>query len=179
MQNNNELDDILGGLKSKVKLVEPNSGHEKRFSQKLEKLPKKEKVYKMLFVRKLAIAASLVAIFTAGFWYINTQQQPNEIKVEAAQMEYYFTNLVNNELERLEQNKNPETNAIIDEAVFKINELEGEYKELEKLFNQDINPRFILNEMLNNFQLRIDLIQDVLQQLEKQNNNNINYETQI
>jgi phage shock protein A len=69
---------------------------------------------------------------------------------------------------------------VIEEALEQVEELEDDYKNFVKELNNNGNSRKIINAMIKNYQQRLDILENVLQQIEQiKNPNNINNEIYI
>jgi hypothetical protein len=66
----------------------------------------------------------------------------------------------------LEGARTPKTKKIIDDTMVQLNKLDANYKVLEQDLLDGGNSKLILSAMITNFQTRIDLLQDVLDQVE-------------
>ena len=98
------------------------------------------------------------------------------ISPELSQTQDYFTTAINNELASLNNERTPETETIIKDALEQINLLEIEYENLKIDLTESGDDKRVIYAMISNFQNRIDLLQNVLKQIEevKQLNNNNN-----
>ena len=66
----------------------------------------------------------------------------------------------------LKQEKSPETAKLVDDTLAKLDELQSDYENLEKELINGGNSKMILNAMITNFQIRIDLLEEVLANVE-------------
>jgi DNA repair exonuclease SbcCD ATPase subunit len=156
----------------------PPSGHIERFEHKLNSPSNQNKTS----WRWLSAAASVVLVL--GFWLgSNHQKQPLDLADVSPKMEEvqdYFVSTIHQELKTLEKNRNLETETVIEEALEQLEELEDDYKNFVKELNNNGNSRKIINAMIKNYQQRLDILENVLQQIEQiKNPNNINNEIYI
>ncbi len=158
----------------------PDNGHQERF---LEKLNQSKGVVgitekKRNWWRPLSIAASILVICALGFQLAqnsgNIKEQIVEISPEVSQTEFYFASLIEEQVQQLKEIKSPETAQLVDDTLKQINRLEGDYKNLEQALVSGGDSKLILNAMINNFQTRIDLLQEVLNTIESIKN--LNYQ---
>ena len=167
------IDKLFNTLKRTFDIEEPLRGHELRFLEKLNstddiktKAPKKN--YNGLF---FAIAASFIVLFGLGIVFINNTpsipEQVVEISPEISKTEFYFANVIQQEINKLEKEKSPETKKIIEDTMIQLTKLESDYKNLELDLINGGNSKFILSAMITNFQTRIDLLQEVLNQVDE------------
>ena len=166
------IDQLFNTLQGTFDTEEPSTGHELRFLEKLN-TPGQEKVK----VRKknnhsvfFAIAASFIVVFGLGMVFFNNApsipEQVVEISPEISKTEFYFANVIQQEISKLESEKTPETKKIIEDTMIQLNKLEKNYKNLELDLLNGGNSKFILSAMIINFQTRIDLLQEVLNQVD-------------
>jgi len=150
---------------------EPQSGHLKRFENKLNSNVKTDKTS----WKWLSVAASVILVF--GFWLgSNHQKQQIELADVSPKMEEvqnYFVNTIYNNLKNIESSRNLETETIIEEALDQLEDLEEEYIIFLTELNIAENQSKIINAMIQNYQQRIKVLDNVLQQIEKIKNNNL------
>ncbi|WP_158976323.1 hypothetical protein [Cellulophaga sp. L1A9] len=167
------IDDLFEHLKGGWDTEEPKNGHELRFLEKLntindvKSLPvKKGNSFKFLF-----IAASLLLVFGLGFLFVNQSYSINEqvvaLSPEISNTEFYFANVIEQEVKKLQNENSPETKKIVDDTMIQLSKLEKNYKSIERDLINGGNSKLILSAMIVNFQTRIDLLDDVLQQIEE------------
>ena len=149
---------------------EPHSGHLERFERKLN-IPTKERKTSWKW---LSVAASVVLVL--GFWLGSNHQKQQfdlaDVSPKMEEVQTYFVSTINQELKTLEKNRNLETETIIEEALEELEELEDNYKNFVKELNNDGNSRKIINAMIRNYQQRLDILENVLQQIEDIKNPN-------
>jgi len=177
-----KIESLFENLKSEFDIEEPSVGHELRFISKLEGKqakvvrvnPEKSSFWKPL----LSIAASLVLLLAISTVVLKKSQVKDlaSISPELSQTQDYFTSAINNELASLNNERSPETETIIKDALEQINLLEIEYENLKIDLTESGDDKRVIYAMISNFQNRIDLLQNVLKQIEevKQLNNNNN-----
>jgi uncharacterized protein YsxB (DUF464 family) len=170
------LDQLFKELQGSFDLKEPEKGHEERFLKKLKggnsevtgvvDLTKKKKSW----LRPLSVAASLVVLVSIGLSLFDTaptiDEQVTEISPEVSQTQFYFASLIEEQIRELEKSSSPETQQIIDDTMVQLQRLETNYQKLEQDLVQGGNSKLILSAMVTNFQTRIDLLKDVIDQIE-------------
>lgn len=166
------LDNLFDTLKGTFDTKEPQGGHQARFLEKLQasqgivSIQKK----KNSWWRPLSIAASVLVLLGIGFNVLNTStsidQQVAEISPEVSQTQFYFASLVEEQVKQLENESTPETKKIIEDTMVQLGKLDTNYKTLEQDLLNGGNSKLILSAMITNFQTRIDLLQNVLNQVE-------------
>lgn len=166
------LDELFDRLHGQFDHEEPGSGHQERFLEKLNQskgvvtLPqRKNRLWK-----PLSIAASVAVICLLGFQFFSTEpsikEQVVEIAPEVSQTEFYFASLIEEQIQELKDSKSPETARLVDDTLFQLDKLEENYSTLEQELINGGDSKIILNAMITNFQTRIDLLKEVLQNID-------------
>lgn len=165
------LENLFERLQGDFDFEEPRVGHQERFLEKMNQahgvvsLSRKRNWWK-----PLSIAASIALICVLGLQLYSTEpsikEQVVEIAPEVSETEFYFANLIEEQVQLLRQEKSPETAKLVDDALLKLGELESDYEALEQELVNGGNSKMILNAMINNFQIRIELLKEVLANVE-------------
>ena len=169
---------------------EPATGHKKRFLEKLEeqnsqskKLDKGSRI-RGLWAPMLSVAAILAIAFMvfAGFFNENSFKNQGDLANVSPQMKetkQFYTQLIETELETLKAENVPGTEAIVKDALTQLEKLETEYEKLQKDLRNSGQDKRVIYAMISNFQQRIDLLKQVLNQIENikslKNQSNENY----
>ncbi|ALM06696.1 hypothetical protein SB49_01900 [Sediminicola sp. YIK13] len=166
------LETIFNNLKGSFDKEEPAIGHEARFLKKLNKRSERSRrSWGQGIWKPLLMAASIALLIAIGFGYFiekpTTDQQIAKISPEASKTEFYFANLINEQTKLLQSESSPETKQMVEDAMFQLKKLEKDYKKMEQDLLNGGNSKFILSAMVTNFQTRISLLQEVLQQIEQ------------
>ncbi|MEX0316062.1 MAG: hypothetical protein AB3N18_17920 [Allomuricauda sp.] len=166
------LEQLFERLQDSFDLGEPKSGHQDRFLEKLNQskgvvtLSKKRTTW----WKPLSIAASIVLICALGLKIFTNppsiKEQVVEIAPEVSKTEFYFANLIEEQVQELKQMKSPETAQLVDDTLLQLKKLEDNYQTLEQELVNGGNSKIILNAMITNFQTRIDLLKEVLTNIE-------------
>jgi len=172
MMENENLEKLFERLQGSFDVEEPAAGHELRFLEKMNaaqgvvQLPSKRKSW----WKPLSIAASVLVLCTLGIGLYNnsatTEDKVAEISPEVSNTQFYFANLIEQQVRELESKSTPETEKIIADTMAQLKKLETNYGKLEQDLLNGGNSQLILSAMITNFQTRIDLLQDVLNQIE-------------
>lgn len=183
-----DLENLFNTLNGSFDTEEPQEGHTVRFLEKLESLGNHDTIgvtekKQNLWLRPLAIAASIAIIFSLGVIIQknmpSTQEQLAEISPEAANTEFYFASIIEEQVKTLQQENIPETQQMVDDTMDQLQKLQIDYSRLEKDLLAGGNGKMILRAMITNFQTRIDLLEEVLVKIENIKNikqsNNENY----
>ncbi len=181
---NKDFDELFDGLNFDIE--EPHAGHEDRFFKKLHDSSggKKSGKVRKLWSPFMGIAAGfLLALFLVFEFSNPAQANTNElasISPEMKQTQEFYTGLIERELNTLEAEKSPETAAIIEDAMAQMEKLEAEYNKLKNDLGQSGKDNRVIHAMISNFQQRIDLLNNVLEQIETiKKLKNINHENNI
>ncbi len=180
--NKDLLDNLFEGLQNQFDTEEPVSGHRERFLNKLQqqKAPAShgsKSLYKWL--RPWGIAASIALLFGIGWGLLNHQEvvESGVVSSEVEEAQYYFASVIEQQMEQIQKEATPETQLLVEDAMIQMKKLEENYNQLEKDLENTGNTELILNAMITNFQTRINLLQDVMEnikqvkELKKENNN--------
>ena len=109
----------------------PESGHEKRFLEKLQvtKLKKRNWI-------PLSLVASLFLSFGVMlYFYSNSQQEEIQLSPQVQETQDYFSSVIQSELKNLKEQKNPMTKVLITDALHEMKKLETDYEKLKKEIN--------------------------------------------
>ncbi|MEC3965761.1 hypothetical protein [Flagellimonas halotolerans] len=169
--NKDNLDRLFERLHGAFDVAEPQSGHQERFLEKLDKdqgtiVPNE----RISWWKPLSIAASIALMALLGYQAFGPQpsikQQVTKIAPEVSQTEFYFANLIEEQVEELKEEKTPETAQLVDDTLAQLEKLDKDYETLEQDLVNGGDSKIILSAMITNFQTRIDLIKEVLSQIE-------------
>lgn len=179
------IDQLFDKLQGTFDKEEPQEGHQLKFLEKLQASQGVVSIHKKKnsWWRPVSIAASVAILLGIGFSMSNTSptinQQIAEISPEVSQTQFHFASLIDEQVKELESQSTPETKKIIDDTIIQLSKLDTNYKILEQDLLNGGNSQLILSAMITNFQTRIDLLQDVLDQVENiknlKNYNDENY----
>ncbi len=167
-----KLNQLFDRLQGQFDLEEPHIGHQDRFLEKLNQNSGTVSINrkKTNWWKPLSIAASIAIIGVLAFQVLGTKpsldEQLVEISPEASQTEFYFANLIEEQVTLLKNEKSPETAQLVDDTLLQLKKLEKDYRGLEQDLVNGGDSKIILNAMIFNFQTRIDLLKDVLSQIE-------------
>ncbi len=166
------IDLLFGNLKDEFDVELPNIGHQERFLTKLNSLDAKVKgtkpAYFELWKPLMAVAATIVVCFSL-ITFLN--QQPEQkglasVSPELSKTQDFFTSTIKNELDYLNKERTPETQALIDDAMKQLKILEDDYESLKKDLTESGNDKRVIYAMISNFQNRIELLQNVMERIE-------------
>lgn len=154
-----------------------------------QNLPKKEiKANKKVsfFSYKWNVAASIVCIMTVGVLgyfvgqnntkdnaiakteKVNEAQYPlSQVSTEIAEVEKYYITQINAKI------KESKTLKINPENFSELEILKSEFEELKKEMNNNIDKELIIEAMIDNYKLRLSILNDILGEIKNQKENNV------
>ncbi len=164
-----DIEQLIDKLQGDFDTKEPTEGHQQRFLEKLQASQGAVSIQKKTWWKPLSIAASIALFLAVGFGIYSSsptrKEQLAEISSEVSQTQFYFASLIEEQVKQLESENTPETKKIIDDTLGQLQKLDDNYKFLEQELLNGGNSKLILRAMVTNFQTRIDLLQDVLNQI--------------
>lgn len=165
------IDDLFKNLAGSFDIESPNEGHEHRFLEKLNIKKEIKTIPERKIYKYLSIAASLILFMSLSYFYFlsspSMDEQVVKISPEISKTEFYFANIIEQEVSKLQNENSPATKKIIEDTMVQLTKLEKDYTKLEKDLINGGNSKLILSAMITNFQTRIDLLADVLQQIDE------------
>ena len=145
-------------------IYEPHSGHLYRFEKKLTK----KKAVKISW-KWFSVAASVVLLI--GFWLGNLQQKKifdlADISPKMKEVQQYFVVTINQEIKEIERYRSLNTEKIIERALDELEELEDNYQVFVNDLSKNGNQRRIVRAMINNYQQRLHILQNLLDAIEQ------------
>ncbi len=156
-------------------------GHEDRFFSKLDRELPKDPPKKKVFSLWMQIAASVVVAVGLSFYYLNSNEGPvdsdekvtvvdrdtpnigvqgislGDLSPDLKKIETYYTTNINLQLSELADD--PGNKELVDSYMDRLAELNKEYHRLNQELN-DLGPNDqTINALINNLQLRLQLLQ--------------------
>ena len=167
----NTLDDLFKNLENDFDIETPDAGHESRFLEKLNKGKTPIKITrskKTIWRPFIGIAASILLLLTL---VIGTQRgdESRDLASVSPKMEetqHFFNLTINEELNKLKAAASPETKNLIEDALKQIEILENDYTKLKTDLTQSNDDNRVIYAMISNFQNRINILQNTLNQIE-------------
>jgi hypothetical protein len=161
------LEEKIKYLNGQFDFEEPNIGHFNRFESRLKQQSNKPKRKP---IKRFALIASVVVLFISiGVISIKNNSNNNIVNPEFQQTEFYFSQVIKEELKKIDTQKNSENKKIINDAFLQIKKLENDYKTLQKDLINTQNKKPIIYAMLENYQQRINILQNLINTLEQFN----------
>lgn len=167
------IDQVFKRLEGRLDTATPSTDHKANFLVKLQDqtavVPLTDKTKMNQWLRPLLIAASIILI--AGF--IFTKLGPTDLPKELADVspamqetQDFFTKTIARELFDIKENMTPENQKMVEDAVQQLELLEKEYNHLKEDLSESGEDKRVIYAMIDNFQNRIDLLQNVVEQMD-------------
>ena len=83
-----------------------------------------------------------------------------------ANTQSFFTSAIAEELEKIDGERTPETEALIKDAMLQMEILETQYKQLKIDLTESGNDKRVIHAMIDNFWNRINILKTVLENIE-------------
>ncbi|TCI90719.1 hypothetical protein [Tenacibaculum sp. M341] len=147
-------------LNNDFDIYEPHSGHEDRFLKKLEAKKNNKNHFSWKWLSIAATITLLIGIFIGSNYTERNQMS------EMAETESFFINTINQELKEIERHRNIETESIIEDALEQIEELEDQFKSFKNDLETMGNEKQIIKGMIDNYQQRLQILENLLYQLD-------------
>lgn len=167
------LKSLFEDLRDDFDVENPQLGHQKRFLSKLQDQDPKlidldePTINSNWWKPFIGIAASVAIIISV---FAITQQQPDikdlaSVSPEMSETQDFFTIAIAEELNKLENERTPETEALVLDALAQMSILEKEYETLKVDLTESGDDQRVIYAMITNFQNRIELLQSVLENI--------------
>jgi hypothetical protein len=167
------IDELFENLKGSFDINAPKRDHELRFLDKLKandvesNTSKKSSGFR--WKPFLAIAASLVICFSV-FMALHNESEALDlasVSPELSETQDFFTVTIENELKKLNKERSPFTERIINDALKQIQILETNYQNLKTDLTESGKDQRVIYAMITNFQNRINILNTVLEQIKE------------
>ena len=168
MEDNKDIEHLFDDLQGQFDIENPEFGHEARFLKKLEAQSKDKPKTQNFWRPFLAIAASVVIALTA-FTSLNAENELTDlasVSPEMSETQDFFTATIREELKKLDAERSPLTEQIIYEAERQLKALEEDYDVLKNDLKETGNDERIIYAMISNFQSRIEILKNILNNIE-------------
>jgi len=152
-----------------------SKNHRKSFEAKIQKELHRKKYSVSHFLRIAASVLVVVGLGSSIFYFSNTTSTSTEVKEkitslgsvspELKKIENYYIASINTEISNLEPT--PENRDLLDGYLEKIGELTQDYKLLTNELNTEGVNEKTINALIDNLQLRLKLLSQLKEQLNK------------
>ena len=173
-----KLNKIIQSLNGSFDIEEPPVGHKMRFEQKLNKqstLNVRTSKLNNYLKPLLAVAAVLIigmSLFIGSQNTLGTGMELAKVSPELSETQDFFTVAIKEELKKVEAQRSPETENLIYDGLRQLNRLESEYQKLKIDLEISGQNQLVIFAMISNFQKRIDVLTNLLEQIENIKNLN-------
>lgn len=171
MEEKKNIEELFEELSGAFDQQEPAEGHEERFLKKLNHaqgtiafIPRKRNWWKPL---SLAASIALIGILSIGLFMKtpSVEDQVAEMAPEMPQTKVYFANLIEEQIRGMESLRNDDTAVVIQDALRQLERLEHDYALLEQELVDGGNQNVIISAMIQNFQNRIDILNNYMSKI--------------
>ncbi|MCB0472016.1 MAG: hypothetical protein KDC69_02690 [Flavobacteriaceae bacterium] len=169
---NDNLEKRFAELKGQFDIEEPLMGHFDRFETRLNKRDiekPKSRRHTWLWMAAAASVALLIGIAIGNY----NQKQGLDLADVSPQMketQNFFVSTIQTEMEQIALKRNNDNAKIIDDSFEQLRILEENYKQLTFELQKSNEDNRVIYAMISNFQQRIDVLQNLLQQLNELQN---------
>lgn len=166
------LDNLFEDLKGQFDTEVPQQGHEERFISKLNRQTNSQantnKAQSINWKPLLAIAASVIICLSI---FVTIPNDPElldlaSVSPEMSSTQDFFITTIDNELKKLNEERSPLTEKIIEDAMLQLKLLEDDYNQLKIDLTESNEDQRVIYAMITNFQSRIEILNTVLEQIE-------------
>lgn len=177
-----KLTSFIRSNREEIKEKETIEGHEKRFEKKLL-VASKQKEKQLIKKRFIAVAAVIIALITLGIGITPSieflEEAPGEntlaevslgdVSEEMKSVELYYLQSIKEEKKELNQQIGKSNASDFKEMLDELEELEKDYLALKKALAQNNNNERIISSMIQNYKLRVQLLEDLQKMMETKN----------
>ncbi len=166
------MSDIEKQIKEQRLLLDsdrPREGHEDRFMQKLESLPKRSPHRRIRFRHAIQVAASVAIILTSAILLVRKDKSGNKVaqqEIPAAVMEadFYYTSQVDaryNEIRDFHFEDAEEKTVLLNE----LKDLESYHQQLMKDLEANPDDDRVVSALIRHYQLKLEVMDQIITQL--------------
>lgn len=169
MKQKDSLEQLFERLEGTFDVHETPANHQRRFLEKLNTeaavTQRKSNIW-----RPLSIAASIVLLVCAGI-FLQTDDTKVEglasVSPEMEQTQSFFTTAISQELDTLKSFEDADSKALVEDTLKRLEILESDYDQLKNDLVVSGNDKRVISAMITNFQNRIELLQQVIENIEE------------
>ncbi len=145
-------------------IAEPTIDHFERFEKRISN-PQKIKSNNWKWI---SIAASIILLF--GVWFggnfRNDKLELADISPKMEETQDYFTSLIRIEIEKINIERNDENGKLINDSFTRLEKLEKQYSKLTVELKESDEDKRVIFAMISNYQQRIEILQNLLEQID-------------
>lgn len=177
----NKLEKQIRTNRQKFDSQEPSAGHMERFEQKLHKQSSRSLFSRIPYALKAAVVLLLVALSSiliyeqAQVYYANQRVLSlQDISEEFGEAEFYYTSLINNKYQEINRLNidDPKRKEML---IIELEDMDKLFHSLQKDFQSNPNDQRVINAMISHYQLKLDIMSQIITQLEEVNQVNNKY----
>lgn len=163
-----DLEHTFKELREEFDFAEPNVGHFERFQAKLKegKNTKSKNNSSWLW---LSVAAMVLLAF--GFMLGNLNYQKGlelaDVSPKMQETQNFYLASIQSEIEAVKAKQTPENKQIIEDSFAQLKTLEKKYNDLTIELQESNEDKRVIFAMISNFQTRITVLQNLMNQLEQ------------
>lgn len=164
------IDELFENLNGCFDVHETANGHQKRFLNKLQTTNTEKTSTKLSWWKPLSIAASIAVLMAVGTLFLKADPIHAElasVSPEMKEAQSFFTTTIREELQTLKSFETTENKKLVEDAMHQLSILENEYEVLKADLTKSGNDKRVIYAMINNFQNRIELLQQVIETIEQ------------
>lgn len=163
------MEDFFKEKREEFDFSEPNIGHFERFQAKLEGKGPEKKETKGPSWYVLAVAASLLLFF--GYWMGNSNVPKGielaDVSPKMEETQNFYVSTIENEITEIKTKRTTSNQKIIDDAFQQLEILEADYRKLTFELKESNADKRVIYAMITNFQNRLYVLQNLMEQLEE------------
>lgn len=166
------IDQVFKRLEGRFDTAAPSADHKANFLTKLQAqdaaVTPERKTKVIQWMRPLFIAASMILLAGLIFTQFNTGSDVKELADVSGEMQEtqdFFTKTIERELFDIKEKMTPENQAMVEDAIKQLEIQELAYDKLKKDLSKSGEDKRVIYAMIDNFQNRIDLLQNVMEQM--------------
>ncbi|TYA71691.1 hypothetical protein [Seonamhaeicola marinus] len=166
------IDNLFDRLQNEFDIEQPALNHKERFLNKLNNqselalIKEEDKLWRRLWKPLVGVAAAVILMITFVF------KSPNEngrdlasVSPKMAQTQDFFLTSINEELFKLQAEKSPEAQVIVQDAMKRLKVLEDKYENLKTDLSESGDDTRVIYAMISNFQNRIDILKSTIEKI--------------
>ena len=169
MKTKSDIEKLIREQRLLLDSDRPREGHEQRFLQKLESLPKQVPHRRIPFRHAIQVAASIAIIVTSAVLLVRNQknsQMASRQELPAAIMEadFYYASLVNaryDEIKDFEFTDQEEKDLLL----WELKDLEDYHQQLMKDLEANPDDERVVNALIRHYQLKLEVMDQIIRQL--------------
>jgi len=168
MKQKDTIEQLFERLEGSFDVQETPPNHRRRFLDKLEATASSQRRFNMW--RPLSIAASIVLLVCSGIFLQGADSDVEglaSVSPEMEQTQTFFTTVISQELETLKGFEDADSKLLVEDTLNRLAVLEASYDQLKLDLVESGNDKRVISAMIANFQNRIELLQQVVENIEE------------